>query len=587
MPSKSRGLRTSTGCLTCRKRRVKCDETRPRCQNCIRVSRQCTYAQPNAASRRTPRPLSTHEHGHHRTSSTSSLETASLALSMQGDEANQADMPQPWMPFSLEHSDSLSTSVPMHDDALLFDDNLLLSLGEPTSPSLGPFEWFDLLAQDAITTITNIQETSNQAPRWNLDKFSLSRRQTPRQSPTPQLEQHMQSDNPSPNDIQTPASEPWNTAARITLSPEDKVFFEHFVTVVGPILDLFDPEKHFANIVPHLALHNIGLMKSLLAVGACHMALEHPADHELGFSATLPPDTPTSSSSIPNGLLGTSRMADQYYYETLHWLAQNMLYPSYTSSHEILATAIMISTYEMLGSFKHSVNDNWGRHLRGAFWIQRNQDNDGETNDGLRRAVWWAWVRQDIWAALRENRPAMTIWQPKKALSQLTADELSTRIVYIAAKCIQFAATAKENDISGYIDAGERLMLMLEQWKQILPSSFEPIPLAASQSASTPASSNSDVATQFQPIWIHPPSHAAAIQMYHFSRIIVLLNQPSTGGLSKYQLRGKMLRESMSTICGIAIAPQSQNLPSAFVDFQAVYAGMFRENVPSVQNLRR
>lgn len=29
----------------------------------------------------------------------------------------------------------------------------------------------------------------------------------------------------------------------------------------------------------------------------------------------------------------------------------------------------------------------------------------------------------------------------------------------------------------------------------------------------------------------------------------------------------------MSTICGLAVAQQSQNLPSAFVSFQAVYTG--------------
>jgi hypothetical protein len=75
------------------------------------------------------------------------------------------------------------------------------------------------------------------------------------------------------------------------------------------------------------------------------------------------------------------------------------------------------------------------------------------------------------------------------------------------------------------------------------------------------------------PIWIHPPAHAAAIQMYHFSRIVMVLNQPSTGGLNVYQTRFKMLRESTTMICGIAAAQQSQNLPSAFVSFQAVYAG--------------
>jgi hypothetical protein len=44
-----------------------------------------------------------------------------------------------------------------------------------------------------------------------------------------------------------------------------------------------------------------------------------------------------------------------------------------------------------------------------------------------------------------------------------------------------------------------------------------------------------------------------------------------------YQTRFKLLRESTSTICGIALAQQSQNSPSAFVCFQAIYAGLFTQ----------
>jgi hypothetical protein len=51
------------------------------------------------------------------------------------------------------------------------------------------------------------------------------------------------------------------------------IFFEHYVNPVAPILDLFDSVKHFAGVVPHLALHNVGLLESFLAVGACHMLL--------------------------------------------------------------------------------------------------------------------------------------------------------------------------------------------------------------------------------------------------------------------------------------------------------------------------
>lgn len=41
-PANSKGRkRTKTGCLTCRKRRIKCGEERPTCANCIKSKRQC------------------------------------------------------------------------------------------------------------------------------------------------------------------------------------------------------------------------------------------------------------------------------------------------------------------------------------------------------------------------------------------------------------------------------------------------------------------------------------------------------------------------------------------------------------------
>jgi hypothetical protein len=469
-------------------------------------------------------------------------------------------------------------------------DDDIIPYGDIFPPNLdvdtfGPLEWYDLLAQDAITNIEEHNASAlNQEQRWNFDICTLSRRQTPWQSrrSTPvydvaaQIQQlegngHSNVDFTSahPHSEATILAEPWNTATRIELGADEVVLFEHYVTTVGPILDLFDPAKHFSSIVAHLALRNVGLLKSLLAVGACHMALHIDANAMGSCLQLRDPSTPSSMHSTPITKSTSSRIAEQYYYETLHYLAQNLLYPSYTCSHEILATAIMISTYEMYSS--PTSNGNWGRHLKGAFWIQRSQDNDGESSDGLRRAVWWAWLRQDIWAAFREGRPAMTIWSPKKALEELRTDEeLCTRVVYIAAKCVQFAAPqmAKGANMQMVIERGEGLLGALEEWKKVLPPSFESIPIAQG----TPVNEEGS-GSELKPIWIHPPANAAAIQTYHFARIVVLLNQPSTGGLNTYQARGRMLRESMATICRIAVAQQSQSLPSAFVSSQAVYAG--------------
>jgi hypothetical protein len=176
--------------------------------------------------------------------------------------------------------------------------------------------------------------------RWNFDIASLSRRQSPRQSVAPAAE-----DDPFGSvNVQTVAiaEQPWNTETRIELKRQELTYFEHYVNEVAPILDLFDPAKHFANVVPHLALHNVGLLKSLLAVGASHMALSQ--DQHVGNEAAsqVQPDTPASSSSASTTI---RRAAEQLYYETLQYLSQNIWHHSYTNSREILVTATMISTY--------------------------------------------------------------------------------------------------------------------------------------------------------------------------------------------------------------------------------------------------
>lgn len=491
-------------------------------------------------------------------------EAVNLSAPIGGQSSEPIDSTQSWVSFPTEQAQVPDTVIA--DDSFFLDDSLF-TFGDTLTPNFGPVEWYDLLAEDAINNMQGQPHSS----RWNFDITSLSRRQSPRQSlvPDPAENPFNNGEAETINSTVTLPTQPWNTEHRIELKRDEIIFFEHFISVVAPILDLFDPAKHFANVVPHLALRNVGLLRSLLAVGACHMALYQPQEQSIEMTVRTP-GTPGSTSSAPPS---TSRIAEQFYYETLHYLSQNLLYQSYTNSLEILATALMISTYEMFLTAGNSDHSNWDRHLRGAFWIQRNSDTNCESTHGLQRAVWWAWLRQDVWAAFRTGRPALTIHQMKTPLSSLSTDELATRIIYIAAKCVQFAATPKGGDIAGYIEAGETLMRMLDAWKSMLPSSFESIPVVL---AVAPSPSSLSEATQIAPIWIHPPAHAAAIQTYHFARIIMILNQPSTGGLNMYQIRFKLLRESTTTICGIAIAQQSQNLPSAFVSFQAVYAGQWQ-----------
>lgn len=484
--------------------------------------------------------------------------------------------------------------------------------------NITPFDWYDLLAQDAISNIQR-QNNLNGEFQWSFDERSLSRKQ----SPVPEAlddqhgDTHGQNELPSQRQQLTSATHPWNTADNIELTAQDMEFFDHYVRVIGPILDLFDQERHFTNVVPHLAIRNIGLLKSLLAVAARHKSLSYASQS----SETL--SSPAITTSSPTGPR-SAHLATQYYYETLQYLSQTLLYPQYAYSLEILATAIMITQYEMYDARGGTSNNgDWERHLRGAFWIQRSQDNDGEMVDGLRRAVWWAWVRQDIWAAFRAGRPALTIWRPKKRLDELTADELAWRIVYIAAKCVGYAATTSlpEQSLAQRVEQGGRLLKMLQEWYDLLPASYRPLSMGpvnavSSSSAERPPTSEDSISgqisgvsgsepamshatptttpsagpaeptssttvgqswpgssTQFTPIWIHPQNYAGAVQMYHFAKSLVLVNQPTAGGLSSYRRRQRTLNESLHTICGIAKTCREDDYAMAFVNVQAVFAG--------------
>ncbi|KAH7119681.1 hypothetical protein B0J11DRAFT_66232 [Dendryphion nanum] len=553
-PSRARGLRTTTGCLTCRKRRVKCDETKPRCGPCSKSDRECIYGSAYPTSEpagSTTTPGSQDGTNHATTPSSQASAATSFGLTHPSPATRRS--------IAGDIDPQLFTNSP----ELRFDLSPLTITASLPSPNSAPFEWYDLLAEDAVNNI--------QKHNLGFDQMCLSRRQSP-VPVTPESEPLLRSPNQR-QPVEPVSTEPWNSPELIPLNDDELMLFQHFVDVVGPMLDLFDPQRHFTSLVPRLAVHNAGLLRSLLAVAARHVALQsdHCAQSALNHDQAAGVEGGTAERK--NSVGPFAQVATQYYYETLQYLSQNILYPTYTRSGEIIATAILISTYEMFDAQGSYSDGGWERHLRGIFWIQRSQDNNGESADGLRRAAWWAWIRQDIWVAFRECRRTLTIWRPTKRLMSLTQGELATRIVYIAARCVDYAANEKRSDMSIRIEQGDKLLQALGDWYRILPSSFKPIYSRALAEGNL-----------FSPIWIHPPSHAAAILMFHFARIVVLINQPSGGGMETIRHRQKFLDESVETICGIAMVDQGKDLPIAFVNFQALYAAGLCVQSPAKQH---
>lgn len=219
-------------------------------------------------------------------------------------------------------------------------------------------------------------------------------------------------------------------------------------------------------------MRNAGLLNAILALSSRHLSIKPEASH----------DQPHWEISL------------QYYYQTLHYVQKAMQYSSYKTSLELLATTLIISTYEMLDDS----SQDWQRHLEGVFLIQRSQVIHGDSG-GLKAAVWWAWLCQDIWAAFRERRKTLTFWVPKKTYADLSPAEIAARSVYVFAKVVNYCSqeeyTTGEIYPQARVDRAKHLRQMLDEWWSHLTVEFSPLPVM-----------NSSSSAAFRPIWIRTPA---------------------------------------------------------------------------------
>lgn len=282
-------------------------------------------------------------------------------------------------------------------------------------------------------------------------------------------------------------------------------------------------------------------MKAILALSARYLVLNPSGELEPQRSRTL---------------------AIEFYLDTLRWLRNAMKCESFGYSPELIATALILSTYEMLDE----VGKPWEKHLEGIFWIQRSLDNSGEC-EGLRQAVWWAWLRQDVWAAFREGRKCFTFFKPRRPYDQLNQYEVANRSVYLLSQVINYTSggeklTRKDNFQNRALE-GHRLRDLLEEWSENLRLHFSPLPLASA-----------DPNSLFEPMWIRPSEFAVAIQMNCFARILLLLHSPSQD-IQESRKREKEISDLGTTICRVAITLQSHD-PALLISTQCVFvAGLY------------
>ncbi|KAF7561140.1 hypothetical protein G7046_g3010 [Stylonectria norvegica] len=379
------------------------------------------------------------------------------------------------------------TDVPIDPPSLSYNYANTPDSGIGRSGESLTLRWLDLLIGDATVNYGPIPEYPYGANGFNV--FGNSVAQTP---------EPPEDDDASPTDAQTDKStvishnpylleriscmgdqlrqkeQGWQAMDPIDLQPNEHILFRHFIERISLWMDLFEPQRPFGTLVPQLALHNVGLMNAILALSARHL-------HIIKDSS---PVYATGFQPNPNDTIN-------YYYKTLHYSQQAMQYDTYQTSLELLTSAIIISSYEMLDGS----STDWEKHLKGVFWIQRSQVIHGDSG-GLRQAIWWAWICQDVWAAFREKRKPFTFWRPTRLLAHLSPCELAARAVYNFAHVVGFCAKEEAPADAKHTAARTReadcILQFLQQWRTHLTAEFEPLPLPDAEGKPFPS------------VWIQP-----------------------------------------------------------------------------------
>ncbi|TDZ44791.1 Adhesion and hyphal regulator 1 [Colletotrichum trifolii] len=455
---RGRGLRTKTGCITCRQRHKKCDEKQPVCSPCSISSRRCVFPQNvNAGESVTrlshdesrPEAVSTTNHANKDVLVTPSDERPAPQLAENFDTALQstpyASQQQPLAPTGLTLGEVYSYSPETVASELWTTD-------------LASTRWLGLLATDAAQADSGFSLAPSPAPEDDEQRRGPAAHGPPDAT-------NLQSRLTSLSDSERKT---WRADRYIILTNHEAVLFRHFTERSSRWLDFLDPDKLFSTYAVRLALRNAGLTNAILALSAKHLSK---------LSSSRAEDNPSYVQEAP-------------------------AYPSYTNSEELNATAIVISAYEMLD--ESDGRGNWQRHLKGIFWIQRSQNVDGYSG-GLQQAVWWAWLRQDLWAAFREERRCLSFWAPHKDYHELDQHGLAHMAIYLLSQAVNFCADSRLADSSpvpnpsmttNVVLTGNELSARMERWKSHLGNEFEPLPMATSPS---------DV---FSPLWLHPPQFA-------------------------------------------------------------------------------
>ncbi|EMC91934.1 hypothetical protein BAUCODRAFT_79055 [Baudoinia panamericana UAMH 10762] len=497
----SKPKRVRTGCLTCRERHLKCDESLPHCNNCKKSNRECKRGIRlnfiDMWAEQPPRVVTLFGTDQWRVDFLD--ESRDIASEYQGGSQMypplKQDAPPPPLPVS------------QHDPTFLYD----FSSATPTAPtmmqqSLPPIQgilpdpYMDVPQQPDMSAMYNQQLKVDHAPYPLIAPNSGSTSNSQYGSSA----QASVTGHSSVTSYASGQSEQPDSERREYLDNQDEtLFMQVFVEEVGSWMDSMDAQKHFSRLLPFHALSEPMLLNAFLACGARHLALVNPAYSE--------------------------EKALHYYDTATRYLLKNLQNPN-RDTVICATTAVILNVYEIM-SEKALQRMN---HIAGARALIKECGWNARAQ-GIGSACFWLNVGLEVLSCLHFNW--QVAWDPddwcldmdfSREIANGREEVWTHRMLYIVAKVCNFRATIprhKEADprdqqirTQHRFEAWSRIKAMADAWNDGIPRTMQPMSFLYPHQTSSKSA--------FPEVWLVKRTTVVARLFFHTAQLLLAQMHP-------------------------------------------------------------
>ncbi|KAE8422600.1 hypothetical protein BDV36DRAFT_210219 [Aspergillus pseudocaelatus] len=580
-------MRSYSGCLTCKRRKLKCDETKPTCRKCIKASRGCAYGEQSIFR---SQEISSTPDRVVRRANRSREATTWVNLPT---EFTFVHVGEPWDEESSRVTEARDATADSEDHGAI--DGTREASEENQALESHP------VAHDILAATPSLHHTP------------ITAHYTPREHASPDVDANRSESEPLENVLVS-------------------YLLRHFKQEPGQWMDLFDTTSYFSSKVPVIATSKTLLKSAVCALAAKH--LRHVC--RVMSQAGVDPGCVPKYSGLPfsNEEMWRYHSA-RYYDQALGHLKVAVSSESYSNTQpgkeEMLAAVAILCSFELMDA----PGSAWRAHLS-ALPLFDDRASSVPVHSSIiipqtavKGPIFWSLARQDLLCAFISETPTrldlkdMRLWQnaglatddngeilpysPSEVLmqSQTTSgfdeDIKSNELAWILGKIANHltagdALVPTNNTLPRHqrpliglsqehlLERWNRLMADLERWHDSLPASFTPT--ARTRKLGCAASGFELSFDTFDQIWFDLPLCAATMQSYHQAKILLLANEPqeSTAIRSTVSARLRSYRHALlevvhhaREVCGISLANSTDSFRVNSVQALFVAGQVFQE----------